>query len=57
MSKGSSSGGFYGWGTVGLIALLVVGGFLARNQFTNVNGNNNNTNVQGGIQNNNTINK
>ncbi|WP_293329669.1 MULTISPECIES: hypothetical protein [unclassified Microcoleus] len=58
MSKKSSSGGFSGWGKVGLVALLVVGGFLARNQFnsgntTTVNGNSNNTNVQGGIHNNN----
>lgn len=59
MSKKSSLGGFSGWGKVGLVALLVVGGFLSRNQFnsgntTTVNGNSNNTNVQGGIQNNST---
>ncbi|HBL14019.1 MAG TPA: hypothetical protein DD379_22025 [Cyanobacteria bacterium UBA11162] len=57
MSKGSTSGGFSGWGKTGIVALLVVGGFLARNQFnsnntTTVTGDGNNTNVQGGIHNN-----
>jgi hypothetical protein len=47
MSKESSSGGFSGWGTAGIVALLVVGGFFARNYFNSpsisITGNNNQT--------------
>jgi len=47
MSKESKSGGFSGYGTVGVIALLIAGGIFARNQFSSpsisVNGNNNET--------------
>lgn len=47
MSKESKSGGFSGWGTVGLVALLIAGGFFARNQFSSptisITGNNNET--------------
>ena len=57
MSKGSTSGGFSGWGKAGVIALLIVGGIFARNQFnsnntTTVTGDGNITNLQGGIHNN-----
>lgn len=47
MSKGSSSGGFRGWGTAGVLALLVSGGIFAKNYFNsptiNITGNNNDT--------------
>jgi hypothetical protein len=46
----SSSGGFNIWGTAGIVALLVVGGFFARNYFINVNGSNNQI-AEGGIRN------
>ena len=46
MSK-SNSGGFSGWGTAGVVALLVVGGFFARNYFNSpsisITGDNNQT--------------
>lgn len=47
MSKESKSGGFSGWGTVGLVALLIAGGIFARNQFSSptisITGDNNET--------------
>lgn len=47
MSRESKLGGFSGWGTAGVIALLIAGGIFARNQFSipsiSINGNNNET--------------